>query len=114
MSRPTLAPDAPQSGTVHMVLDDHGRSIGRAWREMDENHTDERDVVNEIIDGRYSRPIKVVAFNLDENWARDVNEDIARAIIETSAIEGRLLSSVAVDFIERVTGENAPADLVES
>jgi hypothetical protein len=35
---PSLIPETPAGGTVHMVLDDLGRS-GRVWREMDEEHT---------------------------------------------------------------------------
>jgi hypothetical protein len=42
MPHNSIVPDQPQSGTVHMVLNDFGRS-GRAWIEMDENETDERD-----------------------------------------------------------------------
>jgi hypothetical protein len=113
--RATLVPDAPTGvGTVHMVLDDFGPKIGRAWREMDEQKTDERDIVRDIVEGEYTRPIQVVAFNLDERWVRDVTEDIARAVIEAAYAEGRRLGPIAIDFIERATGTDAPADLVET
>jgi hypothetical protein len=112
MPRNSLVPDQPDSGTVHMLLDDFGRS-GRAWREMDEEETDERDVVYEIIYGEFNRPIKIVAFNLEEKWVRDVTEDIARAIIETATAERLTLSRAAAEFVERMTGKPAPADLLD-
>jgi hypothetical protein len=55
------------------VLDDFG-ALGRAWREMDDDKTGERDVVHGIIRGEYKRPLRVVAFDLEEGWVRDVTE----------------------------------------
>ena len=108
--RATLVPDAPAGGTVHMLLDDFSRA--RAWREMDEEHTDERDIVSEIIDGEFNRPIKIVAFNLEENWVRYVTEDIARAVIETATAERQQLSRAAAEFVARATGKDVPADRI--
>ncbi len=105
--RATLAPDHP-SVTVYMVLDDLGQS-GRVWREADEDGTDEREVVRLILDGQFYKPIKVVAFNTEEGWSRDVTEDIARAVIETARKNGDALLSVARAFVERATGEDVPA-----
>jgi hypothetical protein len=113
LRRATLVPYADASNTVYMVLDDFGK-FGRAWRQTDENHADERDIVHDIVDGEDRRPIKIVAFNLEERWARDVTEDIARAAIDLAAAEGRTLGPVAREFIERVTGKDVPADLIKA
>jgi hypothetical protein len=48
---------------------------------MGDEKTSERDVVHGIISGDYTRPVKVVAYDIEERWARDVTEDIARAIV---------------------------------
>jgi hypothetical protein len=109
--RATLVPEV-SSGAVHMVLDDFGK-LGRAWREMDEQKTSKQDVVHEIIDGVYNRPIKIVAFDLEDPvWVRDVTEDIAWAVIETARAEDLVLGNVAVQFVERVTGKDVPANLL--
>src|ERR1041385_8818087 len=92
MSSPSLVPET--SGAVHMVLDDFGK-LGRAWREMDEQKTTKCDVVYEIIYGAYNRPIRIVAFDLEERWVRDVTEDVARAVIVTARAEGLMLGKVA-------------------
>jgi hypothetical protein len=80
--RPPLAPGAPQHDvTVHIVVDDFGE-LGRAYRETDEAEADERTIIDDILTGQYSRPVRVVAFNTAEQWSRDVSEDIARAVAE--------------------------------
>jgi hypothetical protein len=50
---PSLVPDAA-SVSVHMVLDDFGR-LGRAWREMGEESTSERDIIREIGPAKWRR-----------------------------------------------------------
>ena len=95
-----------------MVLDDYGQ-FGRAWREMDEEKTTARDVIYEIIYGVYNRPIRIVAFDLEERWVRDVTDDVARAVIETARAERLTLGKVAAQFVERVTGKDVPADVLE-
>jgi hypothetical protein len=101
---PSLVPDQPiGAGAVYMVLDDFGK-LGRAWREMDEEKTSENDVIHDIISGEYSRPVKVIAFDLEERWVRDVTEDIARGVLTKVAREGLTLSATAAEFVSRATG----------
>ena len=98
---PPLAPDEQSHDvTVYIVLNDFGQ-LGRAYVETDEAKADERTVVNNISDGEYSNPIRVVAFNTAERWSRDVTEDIARVLLEREAREGDL-SEPAKKFTERV------------
>jgi hypothetical protein len=58
------------------VLDDFGR-IGRSWRETDENATDRETLIRDLVQGEFSNPIRIVAFNTAEGWSRDVTVDIA-------------------------------------
>jgi hypothetical protein len=98
---PSLAPDQqPHDVTVYIVLNDFGQ-LGRAYVETDEATADEQTVVNNISDGEYSNPVRVVAFNTVEGWSRDVTEDIARALLDREAREADLSES-ARRFVERV------------
>ena len=74
--------------------------------ETDEASADERTVINDIIAGQYSNPIRVVAFNTHEGWSLDVTEDIAQKILDLNW-QGRELSTEAREFVERVTGRSA-------
>jgi hypothetical protein len=64
---------------VYLVADDFGQ-IGSAWREADLEATDIDTVINELMAGEYSDPIRIVAFNTVERWSEDVSEDVAREV----------------------------------
>ena len=74
-----LAFRGPFDVTVHMVLNDFG-PLGRSHVETDEAEADEVTVVENILNGVYSHPVRVITFNTVEGWARDVTEDIAEAV----------------------------------
>ena len=75
-----LAPGEPAFDvTIHIVLNDFG-PLGRAYCETDEAEADEATIVENILSGQYSCPLRVVALNTAEGWARDVTEDIAWAV----------------------------------
>src|SRR6185436_8923437 len=65
--------------TVYLVADDFGR-LGRAWREADNEATDLETVLQDLLTGQYSHPIRVVAFNTAERWSEDVSEDVAHEL----------------------------------
>jgi hypothetical protein len=74
---PSIASSLPDDVDVYLVLDDFGQRLGLAWRETDEADTDRATTIQDLIDGQYRAPVRVVAFNTAEGWARDVSEDIA-------------------------------------
>ena len=90
--------------TVHFVLNDFG-PLGRAYVETDEAEADEATIVENILTGQYSHPLRVIAFNTAEGWARDVTEGIARAVLDLARREDRSIGKVAQEFLERVLGE---------
>ena len=90
--------------TIYIVLDQFGGAFGRAYRETDESYADEHTTIDRISDGKYSRPVRVVAFNIHEGWSRDVTEEIALKLLDLSG-EGRMLCATAREFVERVTGK---------
>lgn len=100
---PPLAPKLTDDVTVHIVLNDFGD--GRAFLETDEVEADEWTIVSNILNGEYSNPVRVVAFNIAEGWSRDVTDDIARAVIERGRSENHF-SKVAKQFVEQTLGES--------
>ncbi len=76
------------------------------FRETDEAEADREIVIADIARGQYKTPVQVIAFKTAEGWARDVTQDIARDIVDTS----ERLSNSARDFVERVS-ELLPGDL---
>ena len=100
---PPLAPKLTDDVTVHIVLNDFGEK--RAFLETDEAEADEWTIVSNILNGEYSNPVRVVAFNIAEGWSRDVTDDIAQAVIERGRSENHF-SKVAKEFVERTLGES--------
>jgi hypothetical protein len=102
-----LAPGEPAFDvTAHIVLNDFGQ-LGRAYVETDEAEADEATIVENILGGQYSCPLRVVALNTAEGWARDVTEDIAWAVLNL-ARENRSIGKSAQEFLERTLGVHAP------
>jgi hypothetical protein len=62
---------------AYLVLDDFGGRIGRAWRETDEQATDRKTLIRDLLAGEYNNPVRIVAFNTAEGWSRDVTVDVA-------------------------------------
>jgi hypothetical protein len=59
--------------------------FGPLGRETDEAEADEATIVENILSGQYSHPVRVIAFNTTEGWARDVTKDIAQAVLSKGA-----------------------------
>jgi hypothetical protein len=102
MRKPGWTPSIVPSGndeTVNLVADDFGR-LGRAWREADYEATDLETIIQDLLTGQYSRPIRVVAFNTAERWSEDVSEDVARELRRRCDLQMRELPSTISDFVE--------------
>ncbi len=111
MRSPSIIPDFDID--VYLVLDDFG-NLGRAYRETDEEASDRDTIVRNLLSGEYKKPVRVVAFNTAEGWARDVTEDTARAVIDEAQRSGNLLHGAVLDFVERATGETIPPHLIDA
>jgi hypothetical protein len=53
-----------------------------------------------LIGGQYNNPVRIVAFNTSEGWSRDVTEEIAREIKDTSQRKCEELSPGLAEWIE--------------
>jgi hypothetical protein len=86
-----------QDDTVYLVLDDFGK-FGQAYRETDPTQADRQTVVANLLSGQYERPLRIVAFNTAEGWARDVTAEIAQQALARADHD---LSPAVRDFVER-------------
>ena len=94
-----------QDLTVYAVLEDFGKH-GCAWREIDEIRADEHSIVEGILRGEYERILRIVAFNADEGWAREVTREVALKVIRAARQQNRKMSALTREFVERVTGRD--------
>jgi len=87
---PSIAPDDTDR-EIHIVLEDYG-SLGRAW--IAKREADRPTLIQDLLDGQYEDPVRIVAFNTAEGWSRDVTKDIADELRRRSVEFGEVPESV--------------------
>ena len=100
----SMVPSASASShTVYEVLDGSSRRE-RVWTEIDHEGANEETVVRWLIEGKFSHPLRVIAVNTDEGWARDLTHEIAWKLLELNR-SGHDVGAAAREFVKGVTGE---------
>ena len=94
--------------TTYLLLDEMINQHASIWPEISADEASEATIVQRIIEGQFSRPIKVVAFNTEQGWSRDVTQEIATKLLDLNR-NGVALSAAAREFVERVMGQPATA-----
>jgi hypothetical protein len=95
---PSTVPHRADQDT-YLVLDDFGGRIGCSWRETDVDSADRETLIRDLLDGQYSNPVRIVAFNTAEGWSRDVTVDIADEARRRYLEYDEVASSV-LDFLD--------------
>jgi len=60
--------------------------------------TDRSTLIRHLLEGQYSSPVRIVAFNTAEGWSRDASDEIAAELDQACADRGETPSSLE-DFI---------------
>lgn len=95
---PSIVPGSDHD--IYLVLNDYGRP-GIAWAEIDIEDTRYETVLEDLLDGQYSGPLRVIGFNTVEGWSRDVSEDVARDLVQMCTDQDRDLPGSLEEFVER-------------
>ena len=99
--RPGIVPYGADE-TVYLVVDSFG-AFGSVYRETEIERTDLEAVISDMLTGQYNSPVRVVAFNTLEHWAKDVSADIAQEIQTRCDIDGYGVPEHIRDFVESHT-----------
>jgi hypothetical protein len=86
---------------VYLVLDDFRDWHVQVWRETDVEDADLETLIEHLLEGQYSNPVRIVAFNTAEGWSRDVSEEVAQILSQRCAEERRDLPSSVQEFVGR-------------
>jgi hypothetical protein len=98
-SRDTVPYGADQ--TVYLVVD---RLVtGAVDRESEIERADVESVISDLLSGQFNDPVRVMAFNTLEHWAKDVSQEIAAEIVSRCDIDGLPVPEYLKDFIENQT-----------
>jgi hypothetical protein len=103
MRRPEQSPSIVPPGNdqdVYLVLEDFGDWLGQAWRETDVEDANLEILIEHLLGGQYSNPVRIVAFNTAEGWSRDVSEEVAHILSQRCAEQRRDLVSSVQEFVD--------------
>ena len=98
MFKASLVPQA----TVYIVEDDFG-SLGRVYRETGVGKTDRQTALDNLYRGEFNDPVRVIAVNTSEGWARDVSHEFATELQRRGDLEGKELTGALAEFVEFYT-----------
>jgi hypothetical protein len=104
MRKPAQSPSIAPPGNdqdVYLVLDDFGGWFGQAWPETAVEDTNLDTLIEDLLNGQYSNPVRIVAFNTAEGWSRDVSEGVAQMLLLRSAEQSHDLTSSVQEFVDR-------------
>src|SRR5947199_2880716 len=76
-----------------------------AWRLPPVEDTIE-SVVDDLLEGQYNNPVRVIGFDAAERTSRDVSEDVARELRQRCADQDRELPDFLERFVERYAGSS--------
>ena len=71
------------------------------WAGVRPGSRPKRVISVDLLDGQYSKPVRVVSFNTGEGWARDISADVAEELRRRCDLQLREIPSNILDFIER-------------
>lgn len=101
MFTPSIVPS--EDDTVYLVEEDFGPKLGRVYRETDSAQCDRETTLQDLYNGQYNDPVKVVAFNTREGWSRDVSCEFAAEIQRRADMDRRELTDAVAEFVEFYT-----------
>ena len=88
--------------TLYLVIDRIG-GTGTSRREIEVERTDLEAAICELMQGQFNDPIRVVAFNTLEHWAKDVSAEIAFEIQSRCDMDGSDLPDHIKEFVASST-----------
>jgi hypothetical protein len=88
--------------TLYVVVDGFG-GTGAARQEIDVERTNLESTIYDLMSGRFTDPVRVIAYNTLEHWARDVSAEVAFEIQSRCDMDGNDLPEHIKDFVERHT-----------
>ena len=88
--------------TAYLVVDSLG-ARGSVYCETEIERPDLEIIISDLLEGQFSNPVRVIAFNTLEHWSKDVSGYVAEEIQILCDIEGRAVPDHIRDFLKSHT-----------
>jgi hypothetical protein len=108
---PTTVPSGPDEA-VYLVID---RFVGvDVYRETEVERTDRETVIADLLAGQFNDPVRVIAFNTNEQWSKDVSGEIACELQTRCDLQGERVPNHLQKFIESRSGTDHTQEAASS
>jgi hypothetical protein len=95
----------PEGGEHDIYVVEHNPGIpGRVWAGVDSETTGFESVVMDLLTGQYTKPVRVVVFNVAGGWCRDASAEIAHELRRRCDQQLRDIPFFLEDFVDRYEG----------
>jgi hypothetical protein len=105
---PSIVPAGDQD--TCLVIDDLGK-LGLIYCESDVATANVDHVIEHLLDGQYSNPIRVISFNVANGWSRDISAQVAAELRRLCDLQLRDVPSSIQGFMERHEGRSRQLSL---
>src|SRR5437764_10891149 len=99
---PSIVPHDDERA-FYLVMDDLGER-GRIWPEAQADAADLEAVIQDLLEGQYQNPVRVVGFHPSEGWSRDVSADVALELQHRCDLQLRDVPFFLQNFVDRYRG----------
>ncbi len=82
------------------VVVEHSGKVSRVYHENEFQPSTFQSVVQSFLLGRYTEPIRVMAFNKARRYWRDISKDIAEVVLRSALRKGQQVPEATRGFIE--------------
>ena len=86
--------------TVYLVVD-RFHTGGAVDREAELEFGDLEIIIGDFLSGQFNDPVRVIAFNTLEHWAKDISAEVAAEIQTRCDIDGEPVPEHIADFVQR-------------
>ena len=107
---PSIVPGSDGDQDTCLVIDDLGK-LGLIYCESDVETADVENVIEDLLDGQYYNPIRVISFNVGDGWSRDISAQVAAELRRRCDLQLRDVPSSIQDFVERHEGRSRQLSL---
>jgi hypothetical protein len=107
---PSIVPGRDNDQDACLVIDDLGK-LGLIYCESDVETADVENVIEDLLDGQYYNPIRVISFNVVDGWSRGISAQVVTEVRRRCDLQLRDVPSSIQDFVERHEGRSRQLSL---
>jgi hypothetical protein len=105
---PSIVPGRDQDACLVI---ENLRKLGLIYCESDVETASAENVIEDLLDGQYSNPVRVITFDVADGWSRDISAQVAGELRRRCDLQLRDVPTSIQDFVERHEGKSRQLSL---